>query len=106
MNPDELNYHFGDVFVYDKNPLFAPYPVHLKNQPNLDTNYYMISFNNTRKINCKAIKRFDSASPDSTTINTKCLELSALGRDILRRKLAHWYGRIPDEDKQLLGGIV
>ena len=101
-NLEEEKYTYGDIFIYEKLPILPLYTLHSQNRPPQETNYYMISFKNTCKINCKAIRRFDESSPESTSINTKWLELSALSRDILRRKLAHWYGSVPNEDKEIL----
>jgi hypothetical protein len=83
----------NDVFIYEPNNYFNDYIIDRKKE-NIQTNYYMIDFKNTYKINCKKI-----ISPESSPLNIKCMQLSIKTREELRKKLSEYYRRIPEEDK-------
>jgi hypothetical protein len=88
-------YTFLELFIYEKNNLLAKYTIHRK-QENIETNYYMIDFRNTYKLNCEKIK-----TPEDAPLESKCLQLSIQARSELRDKIAYYYARIPKEDKIL-----
>lgn len=88
-------YAFLEFFVYNKNELFSTYIIN-RRQQNIETNYYMIDFRNTYKINCEKI-----ISPKDSPLDSKCLQLSTQARTELRNKIAFYYARIPEEDKIL-----
>lgn len=85
-------YAFVNLFVYEKNDLFPKYTIHRKGK-NIETNYYMIDFKNTFKLNCKKIK-----TPKEAPLESKRLQLSKQARTELRDKIAYYYGRTPKED--------
>jgi hypothetical protein len=60
----------------------------------IETNYYMIDFRNTSKLNCERI-----INPKDAPLESKCLQLSIQARSELRDKIAYYYARIPKEDK-------
>ncbi|MEW5923370.1 MAG: hypothetical protein AB1746_05225 [Candidatus Zixiibacteriota bacterium] len=84
---------FSNLFIYEKNQLFKDYVLHRK-EGNTSTNYYMIDFKNTHKINCSKI-----INPQDSPFHLKYLQLSIDSRSELRLKLAKFYSRIPDEDR-------
>lgn len=88
-------YAFLEFFVYNKNELFPTYIIN-RRQQNIETNYHMIDFRNTYKINCEKI-----ISPKDAPLDSKCLQLSTQARTELRNKIAFYYARIPEEDKIL-----
>jgi hypothetical protein len=89
-------YVFLELFVYEKNDLFSKYSIHINKQENIETNYYMIDFKNTYKLNCEKIN-----TPKDAPIASKCLQLSIQARKELRDKIAYYYGRTPKEYKIL-----
>lgn len=86
-------YAFLELFVYEKNELFPKYVVDTK-QGRIKTEYYMIDFRNTYKLNCEKI-----ITPHNSPIESKCLQLSIETRSELRSKIAYYYARVPKEDK-------
>ena len=88
-------YAFLELFIYEKNDLFPKYTLHRK-QGEIETNYYMIDFRNTYKLNYEKIK-----TPEDAPLESKCLQLSIQARYELRDKIAWYYGRVPEEDKIL-----
>ncbi|NQE06295.1 hypothetical protein C5S32_10545 [ANME-1 cluster archaeon GoMg1] len=70
--------------------------VHKKQGKNIETNYYILDFRNTYKLNCEKIKTLEDAPLES-----KCLQLPIQARSELRDKIAYYYARIPKEDKIL-----
>jgi hypothetical protein len=89
------SYAFLEFFIYEGGELFPKYIVN-RREGNIETNYYMIDFRNTYKLNCEAIK-----TQKNVPIMSKCLELSLQPRAELRDKLAYYYGRTPKEDEIL-----
>lgn len=89
------SYAFLEFFIYEGDELFPKYIVNRK-EGDIETNYYMIDFRNTYKLNCEAI-----ITPKNVPIMSKCLQLSLRTRSELRDKLAYYYGRTPKEDEIL-----
>ncbi|KPL02031.1 MAG: hypothetical protein AMJ73_09365 [candidate division Zixibacteria bacterium SM1_73] len=88
-------YAFLEVFIYEKHDLLPKYRIHRKRR-NLETNYYMIDFRNTCKLNCEKI-----VTPKNAPLESNCLQLTTEARSELRDKIAYYYGRIPEEDEIL-----
>lgn len=82
----------NDVFIYEPNDYFKEYPINRKKN-NIETDYYMIDFKDTYKINCKKI-----ISPENSPLDIKRMQLSIKTREELRKKLSEYYRRIPEED--------
>ena len=78
-----------ELFIYEKHDLFPVYPI-----GGNETNYHMIDFRNVYRLNCGKITR---QNPILT--GSKRLQLSVQTRKELRDKIAHYYGRTPEEDK-------
>jgi hypothetical protein len=89
-------YAFFELFVFEKNDLFPKDIIHRK-EGDKETNFYMIDFRNTFKINCDKI-----ITPENSPLDSKCLQLSVQARQELRNKITAFYGNIPAEDKALL----
>lgn len=87
-----LTYAFLELFVYDRNGLFRPYPVHRRGDTR-ETNYYMMDFRNAYKVDCSKI-----ISPTNAPVSAKCLQLDIDTRAELRNKISAYYGRVPTED--------
>jgi len=85
-------YGFVELFAYEKNPLFPEYTIHRKGG-RINTNYYMIDFRNTFRVNCSRIRK-----PNNVPIESKVLQLSIAARSDLRDKISFYYSRLPDED--------
>jgi len=81
-------YTILNEFVYEKHDLLPEYEIKYKKQM-ANINYYMIDFRNI----CKVQK-----SPDIEPSAIKLLQLSIQARAELRDKLAHYFGRRPEED--------
>ena len=86
-----------DLFVYERHDLFKKYVIHKKGGGQVETDYHMISFKNTYKVNCEKI----TTAKDSP-IYIKCLQLSVGTRAELREKLGYYFGRPAPEDIDLL----
>ncbi len=78
-----------DLFVYDKHDLLPEYRITYKGQK-ANTNYYMIDFRNITRV---------QTPPDINPTTVKILQLSVQARAELRDKLAHYFGRKPEEDE-------
>lgn len=89
-------YSLLELFIYEQNDLFPKYTIHMRQAENIETNYYMIDFRNTYKLNCEKI-----ITPENSPLKSKCLQLSIQARSELRDKIAYYYARIPKEDKIL-----
>ena len=63
----------------------------MKQEENIQTNYYMIDFRNTYKLYYDKIK-------SKASLESKCLQLSLQARAELRDKISYYYGRAPKED--------
>ncbi len=86
-----------DSFIYPEDAHLPRYPVKIKGGGTVETGYYMIDFRNIQKVTSKTINR--KSAPD----HTKLLQLTPSARQELRDKIAFFYGRVPEEDKILLG---
>ena len=89
-------YTLLELFIYEQNDLFLKYTINMRQAENIETNYYMIDFRNTYKLNCEKI-----VTPENSPLESKCLQLSIQARSELRDKIAYYYARIPKEDKIL-----
>jgi hypothetical protein len=86
-------YAFLSMFIYEKHDLLPIYPIKL-GQRIINTNYYMIDFRNTCKVNCDKI-----ISAERAPLELKCFQLSVRTRTELREKITYYYSRPPKEDK-------
>ena len=92
-----LGYAFLELFIYEQNDLFPKYTIHRK-RGDIETNYYMIDFRDTYKLNCEKI-----ITPKNSPLDSKCLQLSVQTRAELRDKISYYYARVPQEDEIALG---
>jgi len=83
-----------DIFVYDENSYFPKYPVRKE-----DIGSYIINFSHSYKVKCDLIKRSNGKPVEQTLIDSKFLQISIDTRSELRKKIAHYYWRVPEEDK-------
>jgi hypothetical protein len=90
-------YTLLDLFVYEEHDLLPLYVVDRKGG-NIDTRYHMIDFRNTFHIRCDKVVNAKQAP-----LEAKRLQLAAGTRELLRQKIAFYYGRVPDEDAALMG---
>ncbi|MGC8494416.1 MAG: hypothetical protein ACP5SH_22060 [Syntrophobacteraceae bacterium] len=88
-------YVFLDKFVYAPHDLFDEYPIHRK-EAQFKTRCYVVDFRDSIKISCERINRVYAPG------EAKVLQLSAETRDLMRRKIGHFYQRRPAEDAALL----
>ena len=79
------------IFIYEECDSFLKYPVNMKQEENIQINYYMIDFRNTYKLYYDKIK-------SKASLESKCLQLSLQARAELRDKISYYYGRAPKED--------
>ena len=86
-------YAFLSMFIYEKHDLLPIYHIKL-GQRIINTNYYMIDFRNTCKVNCDKI-----ISPERAPLELKCFQLSVRARSELREKITYYYSRPLKEDK-------
>lgn len=86
----EPDYPFIELFVYSDHPLLPRYSIKKKSFV-IETGYYMINFKNILKINSKVFNR--------PVKYPKILELTIHTREELRKKIANYYLRVPQEDK-------
>jgi len=86
-------YAFVENFVYEEHGLLKTYTVD-RRAGNIETNYYMLDFRKIYRIECDEV-----ASPEQAPLKTRILELSIPTRGELRDKLAHYFGREPEEDR-------
>jgi len=82
-------YMMDDFFAYDKHDLLAEYELRYKEGMKELINYYMIDFRNICRV---------QTATDNDPTSTKRLQLSIQARRELRDKLAHYFGRKPEED--------
>jgi hypothetical protein len=85
-------YALMEVFVYASHDLLPPYTLDRK-EGNVKLNVYMVDFRQAYRVTCESIK-----SPQKQPLEAKYLELSVRARRDLREKIAHYYGRTPQED--------
>lgn len=90
---EESAYAFGELFVYEGHSAFPAYEIPRK-EGSIKTNYYMIDFRNSHKVNCNRI-----VSAKDSPVENKVLELTIQTRTELRQKISDYYARIPQEDK-------
>ncbi len=88
-----------NLFFYAENELFKRYQVKKtvkKDEIEYETQYKMIDFKTIYQLNCEYIIRKDIGDK---ILKSKCLELSENSRIDLRKKIAHYFGRIPKEEE-------
>jgi len=88
-------YVFVEKFVYAPSQLFADFTISRK-EGNIKTRYYVVDFRDSIKVACNLIER--RYSPGAA----KVLQLSVETRELMRRKIASFYQRVPDEDAAIL----
>ena len=76
------------LYAYDRHDLLPEYELKYK-QMKESINYYMIDFRNLCKVQIPG---------DIDPLSIKILQLSIQARKELREKLAHYFGRRPEED--------
>lgn len=89
-------YIFVDKFVYAPSDLFPEYTINRK-EGNIKTRYYVVDFRASNKISCDSIK-----NPQYSPGACKVLQLSVETRELMRRKIASFYRRMPEEDAAIL----
>ena len=85
---------FLDRFFYKGFDLFEEYEITVRKESKIIKDY-LIDFKEVYQIRCNKIIY---QKIDNDILSTKCLELTIEIRDKLRKKLANYYGRVPDED--------
>lgn len=88
----DLSYAFLSLFVYDHHSIFPEYTF----KDGAQTGYYMIDFRMIYSLNCDKI-----INPNQAPLETKCLQLSIKTRAELRDKISYFFGRTPEEDKNV-----
>ena len=88
-----LRHPLAEYFVYAEHDLLNPYTVRTPGG-DLTTRQYAVNFLDTYHLVCA-----DIISREKFPETTKLLQLTARERETLRFKLASWYLRRPDEDK-------
>ena len=89
-------YVFLDKFIYEPSDLFGEYTIHRKDG-NINIRYYVVDFRTSNRINCDRI-----LSPKFSAGACKVLQLSVETRELMRKKIASFYRRMPDEDAAIL----
>ncbi|MFX0102782.1 MAG: hypothetical protein ACFFCS_24655 [Candidatus Hodarchaeota archaeon] len=92
-------YQFRPYFIYEKHDIFPKYEFKLNEDNMMELNYYWIDFRHISQLKCKYLRQNNLSEE---FIESKCLELSVYTRKQLREKIAHYFGRITDEDKEIL----
>jgi hypothetical protein len=83
-------YAVNHNFIYQYHDLLPEYELSYKSQNPISLNTYMIDFRIVYKVEYN--KNYEG---------TKLLQLSISSRNDLRNKMANFFSRIPEEDKQL-----
>jgi len=89
-------YIFVDKFIYAPSDLFQEYTINRKDG-NIKTQYYAVDFRSSNKISCDSIK-----NPQYLPGASKVLQLSVETRELMRRKIASFYRRMPEEEAAIL----
>lgn len=76
-------------FIYEKHGLLPEYELIYRKKNKEAINYYMIDFRNIFRVQIPS---------DINPLSIKILQLSLQARKELREKLAHYFGRRPEED--------
>lgn len=85
---------FIDRFFYKGCNLFEEYEILVRKEP-FFVRDYVIDFKEIYQIKCNKIIY---QKIDNDILSSKCLELTIEARDEFRKKIANYYGRVPDED--------
>ena len=89
-----VSYQFLDLFIYEEHKDLFEYEIGNARHETIKTSYYMIDFRNTFKVSCADLKK-----NKEKLLAAKLLQLSLEARKDLRDKIAHYYGRTPEEDE-------
>jgi len=93
-------YSYLDKFIYAEHHFLKEYSVTKSfgkgDIKTVATGKHMVSFKDAGKIQCNLFER-------KKEVYQKIAELSPLTRQKLRDKMAHYYSRIPEEDRSFLG---
>ncbi len=87
-------YALLEHFIYAPHELLEHYT--LKSR---DVGHYMIDFRDTRKVKCESV--ISNEEEPTALFPGKLLQLSIETRRELRLKMVEYFGRIPDEDKEV-----
>jgi hypothetical protein len=88
-----LSYTHMELFIYKENEIFPEYTINRRNEPNLNTKYYMVDFRGIYRVNCSKI-----ITPSNVPSELKHLQLTVKSRSELRDKISFYFARRPDED--------
>ena len=91
----EQGFALLNFFIFEKHDLFQRYPLKWRDKPSIETNYYMVDFRNTSKVNCASIQ-----TPEKCPLYSKVLQLSTTARVEFAKKITSYYARIQLEDQQ------
>ena len=86
---------YYSLFIYAGHDLLPTYTLVSKKQDDITTNWYLIDFKNAYELQCPKIVK-----PDNSPLESKVLQVSDQTREDLRRKIAAYYARVPNEEKQ------
>jgi len=86
-------YALAEFFVFAEHDLLPKYVLRRKDGTDPVTRFYMIDFRNTFKVRCTRVPNNKQAPLENVL-----LQLSDKTRAELRDKLAHFYGRVPNEN--------
>lgn len=89
----EIQYQYTEKYVYSECEFFSEYQLKYKKLAAVATKAYWIDFKDAFTINSDKI--------DRNVTYAKVLQLTIKGRHELRQKIADFYARIPDEDKEV-----
>jgi len=94
------DYQLKELFIYDKSDDLPVYPLRLKGGIRITITYRMIDFRSIFRLECNEIpsNRPEDIDINSGIMRSKVLEPSISTRDKLRKKMAHYFGRIEEED--------
>lgn len=86
-------YALHNWFVFSPHPLLPSYPLRVGGA-DVQISHYATDFRAIHRVECQSI-----GDPKMNPADAKCLELTPAVRGELRVKLAHYFGRVPEEDK-------
>lgn len=79
-------------FVFPPHPMLPSYPLRVRGS-DVSVSHYCTDFRAIHRVECQAV-----GDPKTHPVDVKVLELTPAARGELRVKLAHYFGRVPDED--------
>lgn len=86
-----------ECFVYKAHSLLKSYRLDRRGGA-VEMGDYMVDFKSIYRVDCKLIERGRNAPS-----GLKLLQLTPYTREDLRDKLGYYFGRVPDEDRAILG---